>query len=326
MQLIDERELAMSKKLAVIAIGGNALIQDNQHGSYQDQYYAIAKNAEAVADMIEAGWRVVLTHGNGPQVGFILRRSELASAELPAEPLDCAVADTQGSIGYYFQNALNNVLKRRNIQKSVASIVTQTIVSKDDPAFLTPTKPIGAFLDEQTARVRQEQLGWSIAEDAGRGWRRTVASPKPIAIQEFHTIRSLIEQDILVVACGGGGIPVAFNEQDELEGVEAVIDKDLVSALLAKALKADLLLIPTGVAQVAIKFGTPEQRWLDRLTVSEAQYFSDKGEFGEGSMAPKIAAMIDFVTEVPQAEGLITSPDVIKAALERKTGTWIVNH
>ncbi|WP_434778261.1 carbamate kinase [Neisseria sp. Ec49-e6-T10] len=316
----------MSKKLAVIAVGGNALIPDDQHCSYQDQYNAILKNAESVADMIEAGWRVVLTHGNGPQVGFILRRSELASLEVPTEPLDCAVADTQGSIGYHFQNALNNVLKRRNIHKPIASIVTQTIVSKNDPAFSKPTKPIGAFMDEKTAKERQNTLGWNIMEDSGRGWRRTVASPQPIAIQELSTIRSLLDQDILVIACGGGGIPVAFDDQEELIGVEAVIDKDLASALLAKELKADLLLIPTGVEQVAINFGTPEQQWLDTLTVQDARHFSEKGEFGEGSMGPKINAVIDFVSEVPDAQGLITSPDVIKEALERKTGTWIVNN
>jgi carbamate kinase len=317
----------MNKPLAVVAVGGNALIQDESHNSIPDQYQAVTESVRHICDMIEAGWEMVLTHGNGPQVGFILRRSELSSNEVAPVPLDYAVGDTQGAIGYMFQKALCNELHRRGIHKPVVALVTQTRVERHDPAFNHPTKPIGAFFDHATALQRQQEFGWTLMEDAGRGWRRTVASPTPLEIIELDTIASLLHQGCIVIACGGGGIPVVRDEQGMLHGTESVIDKDLASALLAEQLGAEMLLIPTGVEQVAVNFGTPEQRWLDNLTLAEAQQLLAAGQFGAGSMQPKVEAILGFVRQSlaqgRKSRGLITSPQAIKAALEHKTGTWI---
>lgn len=317
----------MSKPLAVVAVGGNALIQDDRHNSIPDQYEAVMESVKHITDMVEAGWDLVLTHGNGPQVGFILRRSELASPEVAPVPLDYAVGDTQGAIGYMFQKALHNELARRGISKPVVTLVTQTLVNQNDSAFAHPNKPVGAFMDEQTAIQRQQELGWTMMEDAGRGWRRTVPSPAPLEIIERDTIAQLVKQGYIVIACGGGGIPVVRDEKQQLSGVEAVIDKDLASALLAQQLGADLLLIPTGVEKVAINFGTPQQQWLDTLTIAQAQTLLDEGQFGVGSMQPKVEAIVGFVKASAQAghtaRGLITSPQAIKAALNHQSGTWI---
>ena len=317
----------MTKPLAIVAVGGNALIRDDQHDSIPDQYNAVIESAGHIAEMIEAGWDLVLTHGNGPQVGFILRRSELAADEVRPVPLDYAVGDTQGAIGYMFQKALSNALRLRGIHRQVVTVVTQTRVSRDDPAFLNPAKPIGAFLDEATARRRQKELGWTLMEDAGRGWRRTVASPQPLEIIERDVIANLLSQGCVVIACGGGGIPVLVDDQHQITGVEAVIDKDLASALLAEQLGADLLLIPTGVEQVAINFGQPDQRWLDTLSMAEANALIAQNQFGAGSMLPKVEAILRFVAYSQQhgrkGKGLITSPEAIRRALDHETGTWI---
>ncbi|POT54597.1 carbamate kinase [Citrobacter amalonaticus] len=317
----------MNKPLAVVAVGGNALIQDDRRNSIPDQYEAVTESVRHITDMVEAGWDLVLTHGNGPQVGFILRRSELASREVSPVPLDYAVGDTQGAIGYMFQKALHNELVRRGIHKPVVTLITQTLVSQHDDAFANPGKPIGAFLDESTARERQQQLGWTLMEDAGRGWRRTVPSPKPLEIIERDTITQLVRQGYIVIACGGGGIPVVRDAQQQLQGVEAVVDKDLASALLASQLEADLLIIPTGVEKVAIHFGTPQQQWLDTLSIAQAQKLLREGQFGVGSMQPKVEAILDFMNASRQqgknARGLITSPQAIKSALAHQNGTWI---
>ncbi|WP_431224201.1 carbamate kinase [Serratia sp. L9] len=317
----------MSRPLAVVAVGGNALIQSDQHNSIPDQYQAVMETVGHVVEMIEAGWDLVLTHGNGPQVGFILRRSELAVQEVAPVPLDYAVGDTQGAIGYMFQKALHNELQRRGIKRIVVALVTQTRVSIDDAAFQNPNKPVGAFFDHQTALERQQKLGWTVMEDAGRGWRRTVPSPQPLEIMELEVIGQLLAQGCIVIACGGGGIPVVQDENQQLRGVEAVIDKDLASALLAEKLGADLLMIPTGVEQVAINFGLPQQQWLDTLSIEQAQELLQQGQFGAGSMQPKIEAILRFVINSKQqgknGQGLITSPQAIKAALNHQTGTWI---
>lgn len=312
----------MTSQLAVIAVGGNALILDDTKTTIADQYEAVKQSIVQIVDMIEAGWRVVLTHGNGPQVGFILRRNELAAHEVSQVPLDYAVADTQGAIGYMFQKALTNELQRRGMKNNVVSVVTQTLVSATDEAFQHPSKPIGAFMDEATALQRQKELGWSIMQDSGRGWRRTVPSPKPMAILEEKTISTLLNEGTLVIACGGGGIPVTYDKDKNLVGVEAVVDKDLASTLLAKSLKADLLLIPTGVEKVAINFGKPDQRWLDKLTIEEARKLSEQDQFGAGSMQPKVDAILDFISSVPHGKGLITSAQTIKKALSGQSGTW----
>lgn len=315
----------MVKPLAVVAVGGNALIQDEQRNSIPDQYVAVMESVQHIVDMVEAGWDLVLTHGNGPQVGFILRRSELASNEVSPVPLDYAVGDTQGAIGYMFQKALHNELARRGINKPVIALVTQTRVSPHDDAFASPSKPIGAFLDEAT--VTTPTTTRLDADGGRRAWLAAYSSsPAPLEIIEHDTIAHLVRQGYLVIACGGGGIPVVRDGQ-QLKGVEAVIDKDLASALLASQLGADLLVIPTGVEKVAINFGTPQQQWLDAISVAEAQTLLREGQFGVGSMQPKVEAIVDFINasqqQGKQASGLITSPQTIKAALAHQSGTWI---
>jgi carbamate kinase len=309
--------------LAVIALGGNAIVRDPSRQSIPDQYDTVVSVAPHLVDLVEDGWRLVVTHGNGPQVGFILRRSEIASGEVDPVPVDYAVADTQGAIGYMFAKALGNEFARRSIDRPVVTVVTQTVVDSNDPAFDHPVKPIGAFFDEPTARRYERDLGWTVVDDAGRGWRRTVASPAPHEIVELATIRALSEHGAVVVAAGGGGIPVVRDDDGRLVGVEAVVDKDLASALLAARLGADLLAMPTGVERVAINFGQPDQQWLDHLTVAEATRLAEAGQFGEGSMRPKVEALVGFVQQRTGASGVITSPDRLSDALARRTGTWI---
>lgn len=312
-------------KTAVIAFGGNALVSDAEHDSIPEQYKTVCRAVSHLVDLIEQGWRLVVSHGNGPQVGFILRRSELSESEVDPVPVDYAVADTQGAIGYMFVKALTNELARRGIARPVVAIVTQSVVDPADEAFKNPTKPIGSFLNEATARARQRALGWTIMEDAGRGWRRTVPSPRPQRILESETIRLLLEHGAVVVAAGGGGIPVSVQADGTVVGIEAVVDKDLASGLLAHELSADLLVIPTGVARVAIRFGTPEQQWLDTMTVEEARGYLATGEFGVGSMEPKVAAVADFVACTPGAVGAIGLPEEMRAIIEGRSGTRVVS-
>jgi carbamate kinase len=312
-------------RTAVVAFGGNALVTDAAHDSIPQQYETVRRTVPHLVGMIEQGWRLVVSHGNGPQVGFILRRSELFRDEVDPVPVDYAVADTQGAIGYMFVKALGNELRGRGLDRPVVAVVTQSVVDPADPAFRHPNKPVGSFLDEATARERAAALGWTIMEDAGRGWRRVVPSPRPQRIVETPLIRTLLDSGAVVVAAGGGGIPVALDDSGDITGVEAVVDKDLASSLLATDLGADLLLIPTGVPRVAIRFGTPEQEWLDTLTVDQARACLEAGEFGQGSMEPKVAAVADFVAGVPGAVGAIGAPDQIPAILAGTSGTRIVN-
>lgn len=312
-----------SKGLAVVAVGGNALIKDKNHQTVPDQYQAAVETMKHIASMIIDGWDVVVTHGNGPQVGFILRRSEIASHELHEVPLDYCGADTQGAIGYMFQQALHNEFRLRGIEKQAATVITQTIVDRNDPAFQNPTKPIGSFMDEAAAKEKMSKEGWTMVEDAGRGSRRVVPSPIPQTIVEADAIRSLIDHGFVVVAVGGGGIPVMQLENGDLTGVEAVIDKDFGSAILASMIKADLFLISTAVEKVAINFNKPDQKWLDQMTVAEARAYLAEGQFAKGSMLPKIQAILKFMDQGGK-KALITDPEHIKDALEGKTGTWIV--
>jgi carbamate kinase len=312
-----------SKGLAVVAVGGNALIKDKNHQTVPDQYQAAAETMKHIANMISEGWDVVITHGNGPQVGFILRRSELASHELHEVPLDYCGADTQGAIGYMFQQALHNEFRLRGINKQAVTVVTQTIVDRKDSAFENPTKPIGSFMEESAAKEKMAKEGWTMVEDAGRGWRRVVPSPIPQTIVEADAIRSLIDQGFVVVAVGGGGIPVMQLESGDLTGVEAVIDKDFGSAILASMINADLFLISTAVEKVAINFNKPDQKWLDTMTVAEARKYLAEGQFAKGSMLPKIEAILKFMDKGGK-KALITDPEHIKDALEGKTGTWIL--
>ena len=309
--------------LAVIAIGGNSLIPDAQHQTVQDQYEAAGETDEHIATLVEDGWDVAITHGNGPQVGFILRRSELASNELHEVPLDYCGADTQGAIGYMLQQNLINDFRQKGIDKNVATVVTQVEVAADDPAFANPSKPIGSFMGEDQAQLRITEDGWDCVEDAGRGWRRVVASPHPRRIVELDVIRQLLYAGNVVIAVGGGGIPVVSNENGDLEGVAAVIDKDLASALLASKVGADLLLISTAVEHCALNFGTPDEQSLDAMTVAEARAYLEEGtHFAEGSMAPKIRAVIQYL-ENGGKEAIITNPENIERAVAGETGTRV---
>ena len=311
-------------KRAVVAIGGNSLIKDRQHQSVRDQYIAAGETCWHVASMIEDGWDVAIAHGNGPQVGFILRRSELAAHELHEVPLDVCGADSQGAIGYALAQNLENDFTRLGIPRHVVAVVTQMEVAADDPAFQNPTKPIGSFMDEAAAKRRAEKDGWNVVEDANRGWRRVVASPKPLRIVEVDAIKTLIDNRFVVVSVGGGGIPVVADKDGNLTGVAAVIDKDLASALLATCIDAELLLITTSVAQVSLDFGTPEQRAVSRMTLAEAKERLAEGRhFAAGSMKPKIEAVVQFL-EAGGERAIITDPESVELALAGKAGTTIV--
>ena len=313
----------MSNKIAVIAIGGNSLIKDKQHKTVQDQYLAAKETCEHIVTMIKDGWKVAIGHGNGPQVGFILRRSELAAGELHEVPLDVCGADTQGAIGYALQQNLANQFRQLGLSKSAVTVVTQVEVSSADPAFQNPTKPIGSFMDKEEAMRRKENDGWDVVEDAGRGWRRVVASPLPMRIVEEEAVKTLIAADQTVITVGGGGIPVVADEDGNLKGVAAVIDKDFASALLANVIGADLYIISTAVEKVALNFGKPNEKWLDSMTLAEAkQYLAEGVHFAKGSMAPKIQAVVNYL-ENGGKEALITNPENIERALAGKTGTRI---
>lgn len=308
------------RRLAVVAVGGNALIREKGRESLPDQYAAACLTMPHVVEMIAAGWDVIVTHGNGPQVGFILRRSELAAGALHGIPLDYCGSNTQGSIGYMFQTALRNEFTRRGMTNQAATVVTQTLVDKDDPAFRNPSKPIGSFMDEPTALRHRDQDGWAVIEDSGRGWRRVVASPTPVRIIQQEAIMALVKAGFTVVGVGGGGIPVIEGENGDLIGVEAVIDKDLASALLASSIQADLFMISTEVEKVALNFGRPDVRWLDSLSIDDARLYLAEGQFGKGSMEPKIKAVLNFL-EWGGKQALITNPEHMLRALSGETGT-----
>ena len=314
------------KQIAVVAIGGNSLIKDEKHKTVEDQYQAAKETTYHIADMIEAGWDVAIGHGNGPQVGFILRRSEIAHKieGMHEVPLDVCGADSQGAIGYALQQTLQNELHRRGIHKPVATVVTQVLVDTNDPAFKNPTKPIGGFMDESEAKHREKEMSWNVVEDAGRGWRRVVASPLPKDVVELETVQTLIGAGVVVITVGGGGIPVIDVGNGEYRGTAAVIDKDFACSLLARNIHADLFLISTAVEKVAINFGKPTQQWLDRMTLAEAKKYLAEGiHFTKGSMAPKIQAIIWFLEEGGK-QAIITNPENIGRALHGETGTSIV--
>jgi carbamate kinase len=313
-------------RTAVVAVGGNALLEGGGPATIAEQFDAARRLAPQLCRLVADGWRIVLTHGNGPQVGFIMRRSDLVADIEPGLPqldLDMAVADSQGSLGYILGATLQGELRAAGLPQQVVAMLTHTVVDGGDAAFEDPTKPIGSFYDEDVARRLADENGWSVAEDSGRGWRRLVASPQPVRIVEQDAIETLVDAGFLVVAAGGGGIPVVEEADGRLRGVEAVIDKDFASALLARTLGADLLCITTGVEQVAINFGRPDQRALDVVGVDEARRHLADGQFPAGSMGPKIEAALGFV-EAGGDEVLITTPDRLAEALQGTTGTRIV--
>lgn len=309
-------------KKAVIAIGGNSLIKDKDHQTVPDQYLAVCETVKHVAGMVEKGYNVVMTHGNGPQVGFILRRSEISRNELHEVPLDSCGADTQGAIGYQIQQAFYNEFKKRGIKKNVATVVTQVLVDKNDDAFKKPTKPIGSFMSKEDADKKVKEEGWNIKEDAGRGYRRVVASPMPKEIVEIDAVKKLIDSDFIVVAVGGGGIPVVETDKGELKGTAAVIDKDFASALLAAEINADIFMITTGVEKVCINYNKPDQKTIDKMTLAEAEKYLAEGQFPAGSMGPKIQAAIMFLKNGGETV-IITSPEFIEKAINGLTGTVI---
>ena len=313
----------MEGKLIVIAIGGNSLIEDSKHVTVHSQYDSANKTAKHIARLVKAGNRVVIAHGNGPQVGYILRRAEIASTELHTVPLDSCVADTQGAIGYQLQMALDNQMAADGIRKNIATVVTQVEVRDDDPSFRKPTKPIGSFMSEEVAMEHKEKDNWSVVEDAGRGWRRVVASPKPVSIIELETIKCLLDNGIIVIAAGGGGIPVVKAADGTLSGREAVIDKDLAAAMLAKDLNADMFVISTAVPKVCLNFGKPNQKTLDSMSVKEAEQYMGEGHFAPGSMLPKIQALTDFVKSTGNM-GIVTDPENLYDAVYGEMGTKVV--
>lgn len=310
-------------KTLVIAIGGNSLIKDARHQSVPDQYAAVVQTVRHITDLLERGFCIVITHGNGPQVGFILLRSEHSRGILHPVPLDSIVADTQGALGYQIQQALENEFRRRGLKKSVATVVTQTVVDRSDPAFAKPSKPIGEFYTREQAEDRMRVEQWNMVEDAGRGWRRVVASPRPMRIIESDVVKHLVKDGCVVIAAGGGGIPVVADAVGLLSGVAAVIDKDLASAVLANAIGADALVISTGVEKVCLNFGKPNQRAVDSMSVAEARQYIAEKHFQPGSMLPKVEACVQFIAHGGR-EAIITCPEALAAALDGRTGTRVV--
>jgi carbamate kinase len=313
----------MQNKVAIIAIGGNSIIVDKNHEDVPSQVLAVENTCVYIAEMIKRGWNIVITHGNGPQVGFILRRNEVASGEVHTTPLDLIVADTQGSIGYMISRALSYQFKKHKIAREIVPVVTQVLVDRNDPGFDNPTKGIGGFITKEKA-LEFEKEGWVVKEDSGRGWRRMIASPVPVKIIEQNAIKALIQNGFIVISVGGGGIPVIEEENGQLVGAIAVIDKDRASSLLASDLKVDLFLISTEVEKVALNFNKSNQQWLDKMTLSEAKKYLSEGHFQPGSMGPKIEAIITFLESNSKGKALITKPEAIIDALDGKTGTWIV--
>lgn len=309
--------------LVVIAIGGNSLIKDREHMDVLDQYRTAGETSRYIVSIVERGYRVLITHGNGPQVGFVLLRSELARDVIHQVPLANCVADTQGSIGMQIAQCLQNEFLLHGVRQEVVAIVTQVVVDEKDPSFGAPSKPIGPFMSEEEARQHQEDDGWIVGEDAGRGWRRLVASPKPLEVVELATIRNLLDDGTLVIAAGGGGVPVVYKPDGSLRPRPAVIDKDAASCLLACELGAEMLIISTDVDKVALNFGTADQVDIDRMTTDECRHYLDEGHFAPGSMRPKIESALTFL-ENGGKEVIITQPHHLEGALQGLHGTHIV--
>ncbi len=309
-------------RTAIVAIGGNSLIADQEHKSVEEQFKISNITCKHIADMIEDGWDVVITHGNGPQVGFILLRSEISSEQIHSVPLDSVGADTQGAIGYMLQQNLYNEFLRRGIDKKCCTVITQCVVDKDDPGFLKPTKPIGPVYTKEDAMNKKESENWDIVEIANKGWRRVVASPLPLRIIEMESIRELIKSGFIVIAVGGGGIPVVQDEQGMLKGTAAVIDKDLASSLLAGDISVDLFLISTDIDNVYINYGKPDQTALENITLAEAEKYLEAGEFAPGSMGPKVKSAINYLKNGGK-KVIITSANNIGKAIRGETGTHI---
>jgi carbamate kinase len=315
----------MRNKLALIAFGGNAMLEAGAKGTAKEQYRNAQKAAQLMVEIVRRGYELIIVHGNGPQVGNILLQMEAAATTIPAFPLDVCDAMTEGSMGYMLERAILNELRKRSIDKEVATVLTQVVVDREDKAFLKPTKPIGPFYNSFRAAQLKKENKWQMVEDAGRGFRRVVPSPLPIDIIPKRAIRSLVERGIVVIAAGGGGIPVFINSSGLVEGVEAVIDKDHASALIAREAKADLFIILTGVDRVWENFGKENAQPIARMDVDQARRMLEEGQFPPGSMGPKIIAAIDYINGGGR-EVLITSAEKLKAALADRSGTKIVRN
>ena len=310
-------------KLAVVAFGGNALLRPEDHGTQEEQIARAKQAARWLAEIARHGYKLIVVHGNGPQVGNILVQAEEASTKIPPQSLDVCVAQTEGSIGFVLQQAIRNRLESIGIGGEVATILTEVEVDPNDPAFKRPTKPIGPFFTRYRAEALERDLGWTMREDAGRGWRHVVPSPRPLRILNIKTVARMLESATVVVAAGGGGIPVVRGRDGQWRGIEAVIDKDFSSALLAADLNADFFVILTGVPKVAIDFGKPTERFVERMTLAEAQKHLADGQFPAGSMGPKIESAMQFV-RATKKQVLITDVEVLREALEGRDGTVIV--
>lgn len=310
-------------KKIVIALGGNALQEAGKPATAQAQLEVVEKTSEYIADIIEAGYNVVLAHGNGPQVGRIVIQNEYASSQTPAMPFDVCGAMSQGMIGYHMQQGLSKVLRKRGNNTCVATVVTQVVVDKNDPKFLAPSKPIGPFYSEEEAKKLAAEKGYSMKEDAGRGWRRVVASPMPVEIIELDAVKCLVDNGFIAITVGGGGIPVIRDEAGDLVGTAAVIDKDLASEKLAEDLDCDVLVILTAVEQVCINYGKPDQKALSALGIDDARKYMAEGHFAPGSMLPKIEAALKFVESRKGRKAIITSLDKAVEALAGNAGTTL---
>jgi len=310
-------------KLAVVAFGGNAMLRPEDRGTQEEQIARAKQAARWLAEIVRHGYRMIVVHGNGPQVGNILVQAEEASTKIPPQSLDVAVAQTEGSMGFMLQQAIRNRLETISLGGEVVSVLTEVEVDPNDPAFKRPTKPIGPFFTRYRAEALERDLGWTMREDAGRGWRHVVPSPRPLHILNIHTVEKMLDVAPVIIACGGGGIPVVRGRDGQWRGIEAVIDKDFSSALIAAELNADVYIVLTGVNKVAIDWGKPSQRFLDRMTVEEAEKHLADGQFPPGSMGPKIEAAVQFVRRTKK-EVLITDVEHLREALEGQDGTLIV--
>jgi carbamate kinase len=324
-QLTTENRMSETKpKLAVVAFGGNALLRPEDRGTQEEQIARAKQAARWLAEIVRHDYKLIVVHGNGPQVGNILVQAEEASTKIPPQTLDVCVAQTEGSIGFMLQQAIRNRLESIGLGGEVATVLTEVEVDVNDPAFKRPTKPIGPFFTRYRAEALERDLGWTMKEDSGRGWRHVVPSPKPLRILNINTIAHMLDTAAVVVAAGGGGIPVVKGRDGQWRGIEAVIDKDYASALLAANLKADLFIILTGVPKVALDFNKPSQRFVDRMTLAEAEKHMAEGQFPAGSMGPKVDSAMQFVRATGR-QVLITDVEVLREALEGKDGTVIVS-
>ena len=310
-------------RLAVVALGGNAIVNEGERGDIHEQFANTRRSMEPIVEMLKSGYNLVLTHGNGPQVGSLMLMVDKARGDVPETPLGVADAMTSGSMGYMIEQCLQNVMVRKKAWRNVVTIPAQVLVDKSDPSLENPTKPIGPFYTEEEAGRLTKEKGWVLRNDANRGFRRYVASPYPIDIIEKDAIKLLLDRGYIVVTCGGGGIPVCFEKDGTLEGVDCVIDKDLASLRVALSVGASILIIITSVPRVSLKFGTPEQLDLPRLTLAQARYYQEQGQFPSGSMGPKIEAAVEFVRADPSNRAIITNVEGLIPALEGKEGTTV---